>query len=152
MKELEIFRLILNTGHKNILRFENFWFEYKSIEKNSILNLEMELCEQTLDEFITSIEAIKLEENNVSLDLKYYISSAIYIEILEGVNYLHKLNPQIIHRDLCPENILLRIENDRYVIVKIADFGLVTVHKYDEQLRESDKGSLKYFAPEVENG
>jgi serine/threonine protein kinase len=72
----------------------------------------MELCEQTLDEFITSIEAIKLEENNVSIDLKYYISSAIYIEILEGVNYLHKLNPQIIHRDLCPENILLRIGSD----------------------------------------
>jgi serine/threonine protein kinase len=35
-------------------------------------------------------------------------------------------NPQIIQRDLCPDNILIKLEENNEVVVKIADFGLVT--------------------------
>lgn len=44
---------------------------------------------------------------------KFYL-----IEILLGLEYLHKLD--IVYRDIKPENILLDIEGH----VKIADFGL----------------------------
>ena len=37
-------------------------------------------------------------------------------------------------------------------IVKIADLGLATVHKYANQSHSQDRGHYKYIAPEVENG
>lgn len=36
--------------------------------------------------------------------------------------------------------------------MKIADFGLVTIHKFAKQLHEPDVWQVKYMAPEVENG
>ncbi len=83
--------------------------------------------------------------------MKYYISSEIFIDIL-GVNFLHKQNPQIIHRDLCPDNILIRMGKNDKIYVKIADFGLITIHKYAEQLHKSDVGHIEYIAPEVNCG
>jgi serine/threonine protein kinase len=96
----------------------------------------MELCHQSLDGFLQTIENIKLEECDILIPLKYYISSLTFLQILEGVNYLHKHNPQIIHRDLCPDNILLKLveKNKILILFEIADFGLVTLHKYAEQL------------------
>jgi serine/threonine protein kinase len=37
--------------------------------------------------------------------LGYYISSELFIEILESVDYLHK--QKVIHEDLTPTNILI---------------------------------------------
>jgi serine/threonine protein kinase len=59
--------------------------------------------------------------------LGYYISSELFIEILESVDYLHK--QKVIHRDLKPTNVL--ITNGRFV--KIADFGLATIHEFERQ-------------------
>ncbi|CAG2173575.1 unnamed protein product, partial [Oppiella nova] len=71
----------------------------------------------------------------------------IFKEILECVQYLRELNPPVIHRDLKPDNILLAktVRNGRFF--KICDFGLATVHQHS-----SDKGDLKYQAPEVGQG
>jgi serine/threonine protein kinase len=33
--------------------------------------------------------------------------------------------------------------------VKIADFGLIAIHDFPEQSHTSDKGTVKYMAPEV---
>jgi serine/threonine protein kinase len=70
----------------------------------------MELCKQTLGEFIETIEKLDFGETNFLCFLKYYISNEIFIDILKGVNYLHKQNPQIIHRDLCFNNILIKLK------------------------------------------
>jgi alpha-tubulin suppressor-like RCC1 family protein len=149
LKELEIYCLVSNIIGKNILRYYEFWIEKNLTQKFSILNIEMELCEQTLNEFIKSLHELKLEEYNISENLKYFISCEIFVEILEGVNYLHKQNPPIIHRDLCPDNILIICNDSNEVVVKIADFGLVTIHKFAEQLHEPDVGHIEYLAPEV---
>ncbi len=39
-------------------------------------------------------------------------------------------------------------EKDK-LVVKIADFGLVTIHKYAEQLHKWGVGHIKYLAHEV---
>ncbi len=78
----------------------------------------------------------------------YYIASELLVEILESVDYLHSQKPSIIHRDLKPKNILITQGlNDRFV--KIADFGLATIHEFEEQSHTEGTGTLKYMAPEV---
>ncbi|CAG2173296.1 unnamed protein product [Oppiella nova] len=79
--------------------------------------------------------------------IEFYISCHIFKEILECVQYLHELNPPVIHRDLKPDNILVAktVRNGRFF--KICDFGLATVHQHS-----SDKGDLRYQAPEVGQG
>jgi alpha-tubulin suppressor-like RCC1 family protein len=152
LKELDIYCLISKIKHKNILTFNEFWIENDSEQKFSTLYIEMELCEQTLGEFITSIEKIEFGETNLLKNMKFYISSSIFIDLLEGVNYLHEQNPPIIHRDLCPDNVLVKLEKNDKVFVKIADFGLVTIHKFAEALHQQDVGHVRYIAPEVGNG
>jgi serine/threonine protein kinase len=52
------------------------------------------------------------------------------LDVATGMNFLHKLEPPIIHRDLKTANVLVDI---RYCC-KISDFGLSTAHKISAQL------------------
>ena len=122
------------------------------IENNSILYVVMELCFNTLREVLKQKQ---LEFNRKQFEtmtpIEYYISSELFKEILEGINYLHKLNPPIIHRDLKPTNILVTFgTNGKFV--KITDFGLATDHKFDEQSHTEGLGTVKYIAQEVWSG
>jgi RCC1 and BTB domain-containing protein len=160
LKEFQIFSLISTMKYKNVVRYKDVWLEnnfvlkdgIEILNKNLTLYLQMEFCEMNLDDFLIMIERLVLEETHGLPYLKYYISSALFIDILEGVNYLHKHKPQIIHRDLRPDNILLKLEKNDKLVVKIADFGLVTIHNCAEQLHEPDKGHIRYIAPEVGDG
>jgi serine/threonine protein kinase len=107
----------------------------------------MELCEKTLENFIDYIK-ICLEEKLFLSPVFYFIVSQLFIEIIEGVNYLHTQSPPLIHRDLKPVNILLK-RDKRGNLVKIADFGLLAIHKFVEESHTADKGTVKYMAPEV---
>ncbi len=106
-----------------------------------LLHIQMELCLKTMKEII------KEELKNLLLTpLGYYISSELFIELLECVQYLHKQN--IIHRDLKPENILISYGmNGRFV--KLGDFGLSTFHEFEEQSHTKYLGTRIYTAPEV---
>ena len=94
----------------------------------------------------------KLQNNS---HFQYYITSQLFIQILEGVHYLHTRSPQIIHRDLKPENILIKINENNENIVKIADMGLICLHNVNEcnislkQYHTEDVGPITYAAPEV---
>jgi serine/threonine protein kinase len=90
-----------------------------------------------------------LKTNGTLTIVGYYIASQIFIQILEGVNHLHKQN--LIHRDLKPANILLKKSKPKGFCVKIADFGLMALHAFAEQSHSIDKGTPKYTAPEVIN-
>ncbi len=106
----------------------------------------MDLCEKTLEQIreeIANDSILKLKK--LLTPLGFYITTKILIEILEAVEYLHKLN--IIHRDLKPENILFSNGfNNRFV--KIADFGLAKVHD-KTKLNTENRGDVRYMAPEV---
>ncbi len=83
------------------------------------------------------------------MTLGYYISSELFIELLECVDYLHR--QKIIHRDLKPSNILIT-EGIKSRFVKLGDFGLAVNHYFEEQSHSQWTGTIKYMAPEVKNG
>ncbi|XP_015275455.1 PREDICTED: serine/threonine-protein kinase Chk1 [Gekko japonicus] len=66
-------------------------------------------------------------------------------QLIAGVVYLHSIG--VTHRDIKPENLLLD-ERDN---LKISDFGLATVFKYNGRERLLNKvcGTVPYIAPEV---
>eukprot|EP01087_Luapelamoeba_hula_P002896 TRINITY_DN1270_c0_g1_i2.p1 TRINITY_DN1270_c0_g1~~TRINITY_DN1270_c0_g1_i2.p1 ORF type:complete len:683 (-),score=166.80 TRINITY_DN1270_c0_g1_i2:47-2095(-) len=84
---------------------------------------------------------------NLSLQTQLHIAK----DIAKGMNWLHCLDPPIIHRDIKPPNILVNASYD----VKVCDFGLSCVKeipKPDEELRDTAVGSPIWMAPEVLSG
>ena len=146
IKEIKILAKLQNNEY--VVQYKNSW-----IENNEILYIQMELCFNTLREILIQKRNDFQRKDFQTMSLtEYYISCQIFKEILECVDYLHKLKPKpIIHRDLKPTNILITHGiNGRFV--KLADFGLAVVHKFDDQTHTEGLGSFKYCAYEVRSG
>jgi serine/threonine protein kinase len=141
LKELQILAKIRSDY---VVNYNNSW-----IENNEILYIQMELCLNTLKGIMEQKQNdFKRKHFEVMTPLEYYISSELFKEILEAVNYLHSLKPPIIHRDLKPQNILISDGNDGKFI-KIADFGISTEHRFTNESHTSNLGTIRYVAPEL---
>jgi hypothetical protein len=154
IREYLNYKIITRNCSENEYLVEHFdaWFEESIVSNQSRISLyiEMELCDKTLDDVIKELTNDSILKSTESLTrIGYYIASQIFIQILEGVNHLHKQNPPLIHRDLKPANILLIKSEAKGFCVKIADFGYAAHHKFSKQSHSLDKGTNKYMAPEV---
>ncbi|KAA0989251.1 TonB family protein [Dyadobacter aurulentus] len=70
--------------------------------------------------------------------------------LLDGISYLHKLKPLIIHSDLKPSNILI-VERRGFFIPLITDFGIsrrATVDDKSYVTNVTGAGTYAYAAPE----
>jgi serine/threonine protein kinase len=111
----------------------------------------MELCDKTLQKLMDEINSdSNMKINKILTPISYYISSQLFIEILECVQYLHK--NQIIHRDLNPYNIMIKMNSENKRFIKICDLGLIAIHKFAQQSHTQDRGHIRYAVPEVLNG
>jgi serine/threonine protein kinase len=88
-------------------------------------------------------------KNNLT-QIGYYIASQLFIEILKCVKYLHEND--IIHRDLNPYNILVKMDEKNNRFIKIGDLGLIAIHKFAQQSHTKDRGHIRFAAPEVLTG
>ena len=159
LKELENFSVIRRLNNEKVVEYYDLWFERgETNSANNSLNeifklhvyIQMELCDKALNNLLEEMKNdIKLVDNDCLILTGYCISSILFIQILEGVNYLHSQNPSIIHRDLNPYNILLKINKKNNSVIKIADMGLVCLHKYKNQSHTQDRGHIRFVAPEV---
>ncbi|KAL0309584.1 UNVERIFIED_CONTAM: Serine/threonine-protein kinase CTR1 [Sesamum radiatum] len=66
-------------------------------------------------------------------------------DVAKGMNYLHKRNPPIVHRDLKSPNLLV----DRKYTVKVCDFGLSRLKANTFLSSKSAAGTPEWMAPEV---
>jgi len=119
---------IKNLDHKNIVKY------FDAVVKDHRIYLILEYLEGgslgTLCKRSLFSEAL----------IKLYI-----FQILEGLDYLHKLN--IAHRDIKGLNILITKDGK----IKIADFG-VAVNINENQKTLSAGGTPYWMAPETANG
>ncbi|XP_061368711.1 serine/threonine-protein kinase CTR1-like isoform X1 [Gastrolobium bilobum] len=66
-------------------------------------------------------------------------------DVAKGMNYLHKRNPPIVHRDLKSPNLLV----DKKFTVKVCDFGLSRLKANTFLSSKSAAGTPEWMAPEV---
>ena len=74
----------------------------------------------------------------------------IILQVLDGIGYLHER--QIVHRDIKPQNMLIRVSEQEPDKVKLTDFGLAKYHSRAGGTRltkpNSGMGTLMYMPPE----
>jgi hypothetical protein len=162
VKELDNFSEVRYLSNPCIVKHFDAWFENNTNTERLVLYIKMELCDTTLQQIIDEIKNdinFRNESEDILTPIGYYIASQLFIEIVKGVQYLHKNN--IIHRDLNPNNILIKRQEFFDFIyrkgkirsfVKIGDFGLIAIHKYAQQPHTRDRGNVKYMAPEIYEG
>ena len=72
-------------------------------------------------------------------------------QITMGLDVLHNNKPRIIHRDIKPQNLLIKIEDGK-PLIKITDFGLANAKDSDKSFDNlSVAGTPLYMAPECFN-
>jgi len=78
-----------------------------------------------------------------NLDDRRRLSMAF--DVAKGMNYLHKRNPPIVHRDLKSPNLLV----DKKYTVKVCDFGLSRLKANTFLSSKTAAGTPEWMAPEV---
>ena len=83
--------------------------------------------------------------NKVSGPINEIRAIDIFLQVLDGIHHIHKLN--IVHRDIKPSNIIID-ENDK---IKLLDFGIAKDYSNDPNLTvvgQSVGGTPMYMSPE----
>ena len=130
-------KIIKYLNHPRIIKL------HEVINLENYLILLMDLMEGgSLKEFIINRYISNNKNNrNENYFIKDEESSIIIKNILEGLNYIHKMG--IIHRDLKPENIMFKKPFDINSLI-ICDFGIS-----DDISNEDKCGTTIYMSPEM---
>jgi serine/threonine protein kinase len=129
-KEWEVLR---DLDHPNIVKMHTVLFP---LNKSPVIVMELLHCD--LEHYIkrsTSTPKVSLSEG-----------LSISLGVAEGLEYLHGMNPPIVHRDLATKNILLTEDGHP----KIADLGVAKVFAAGKDAIATAKpGTPLYAAPET---
>lgn len=83
-------------------------------------------------------------------DLSFKTKISILLDVANGLSYLHSYS--VIHRDLSPNNVLLKVE-PLYPVAKIADLGVAKILSADEsnsrKYLTTMPGAIDFMAPEM---
>ncbi|KAK1242914.1 hypothetical protein MKX08_005726 [Trichoderma sp. CBMAI-0020] len=96
--------------------------------------------------------ALKKPKDLTSIDRVDWEREAFIMErakhALDALTYLHSSDPQIVHRDIKPNNILILHRRPNDIAIKLADFGLA----YEGETLRTLCGTYRYIAPEIHIG
>ncbi|CAG2110295.1 unnamed protein product [Medioppia subpectinata] len=116
----------------------------------AILHIQMDLCWYSLKRVLIQVlEYFEMMNCREFLPpLGHYIGAELLAEIADALGRLHGAG--VIHRDIKPDNILIRYDTDRR-FVRMGDFGLAVEHLHDSHTHTRGAGADRYMAPEVKN-
>ena len=126
-------------AHPNIALLRGVAWSVSSAD----FSLVMELCcaGQTLLCLLSSDRPLRLLEHKLPIALG----------LARGVGFLHSQATPVLHRDLKPDNILVAVDEDDTVRLKITDFGLSREASAEDTLT-GGVGTPLFTAPEVLRG
>ena len=123
--------------HPNVVQFLGVYYP----SKHSVFPIMvMELMDTSLTKFV--------EDNKSQITVQKKMS--ILYDVSKGLDFLHNQKPQILHRDLSPNNVMLT----RFQITaKIGDLGVAKVVQADSKQTKSKlttaPGTLHFMPPEA---
>ncbi|CAG2172034.1 unnamed protein product [Oppiella nova] len=122
-----------------IIELNDLWLESK------IIYIRMEYFAINLRDCIHQKQQESDRQPGHVMDVsEYFTSYHIFKNILECVQYLHELNPQIIHKNIKPENFLFYNKPGHKPGFKISDFYINC-----NMMKNSDDNSMIYTSPEL---
>ena len=134
LKYVQECQVMSDLRHPNITLFMGVCF----LSNCQLPALVMERLDSSLDDLLESVP-------NIPFSLK----QCILEDIAKGLHYLHKHDPQILHRDLTAKNVLLTSS----LVAKITDFGNSRIVNIQPgrlvQTLSQNPGTLVYMPPEA---
>ena len=123
------YEILQSAKHKHVVECIDLFSEGRDAL------LVMELMDQTLETFLAANKGL-----SVSKQLE------ICLKLANGLAFLHQHHPQILHRDLNANNVLMNKVGD---IVKISDFGQAKFRPTNKKfLSTRQPGCVVYMPPE----
>lgn len=127
-------QILSRLSHPHIVRI--FDVNVFSLEEGAFPYFTMEyLPLGTLSELLQRRPRLEISE-----------SLALTVQILEGLDAAHSLDPPVLHRDLIPSNVL--VERVEPVRIKVGDFG-VADHAHPITGLSQAAGLITYLPPEA---
>ena len=134
-----------NLNHPNIVDFIEKYHPPTKIFPVLI----MELMDENLTTYVTANRA------GDKPNIIFKIRLSILHDVAEGLGYLHSRDPPVIHRDLSPNNILLKYM-PILPVAKISDLGVAkiinasgVVDKLSKKYQTRVPGTLDFMPPEA---
>ena len=132
-KEVDI---LTRLQHPNIVRFLG------AVQQAPHLCIIMEYCETSVTGFL---EQVAQGEIQISFGLLVKIA----LGVAQALQYMHhEIEPQVIHRDVKADNLLLTEDFD----IKLTDFGLSRSLEEKKPTQMTLCGSVLWVAPEIIRG
>ncbi|KAJ3414727.1 hypothetical protein HDV05_006164 [Chytridiales sp. JEL 0842] len=127
-------KILQSLRNENIINFFYSWAKKGADAKETVIFITELMTSGTLKSYIRKTKG----------PIKPKVLKNWSRQILSGLQYLHTLNPPIIHRDLKCENIFINGNNSQ---AKIGDLGLAVVKSKSHV--SSVLGTPEFMAPEL---
>ena len=122
--------------HPNIVQFVGVYYPSAQC---SFPVMVMELMSASLTKFVEG------NKSRIAIETKKHILHDVTV----GLNFLHNHKPQILHRDLSPNNVMLNM----HLVAKIGDLGVAKVVRADSKETKNKltkaPGTLHFMPPET---
>lgn len=127
-------KLCSTLSHPNIVQYRGIYY---ASEQSGVPIMLMELMDNSLTHYLQG---------------QPYVSSTTKMSILHdvslGLYYLHSQKPPIVHRDLSPNNVMIK-SNFPHPVAKISDLGVAKSFRVDtHKTMTKAPGTMDFMPPE----
>ena len=117
--------------HPNVVQLLGLLYEMSSDPATTLPAIVMEKMDCTLRQLV-------MERPREEIPLAVKID--VLCQVAQGLAYLHGQRPPVVHRDLTPNNILIKIDS---MTAKLSDFGIARVFRQQTSSAGDSTGTAK---------